>query len=84
MTLMVAVDQPAGFLVRGSSSWPTPRPYRVLGQERKSAAARVWERLELHVAAGWLPSNPDDPAIVQAFREGGFPEDADPGRSKEP
>lgn len=50
-----------------------------LGQEQKSAAERVWDSLESHVPLGWLPSGPDDPIIMQAFTEGGFPEDADPG-----
>ncbi len=35
------------------------------------------ESLERIAAVGWLPSGADDPIIVQAFREGRFPEDTD-------
>jgi hypothetical protein len=48
-----------------------------LGESHKTAAKRVWHSLERTAAVGWLPSGPDDPIIVQAFREGGFPEDGD-------
>ena len=48
-----------------------------LGEEHKAAAKRVWHSLERHVSTGWLPSGPDDSIIVQAFREGGFPEDGE-------
>lgn len=55
-----------------------------VGEEYDAPAERVWDSLQEIAAVGWLPVNPDDPIIVQAFREGQFPEDADPDKKGEP
>jgi hypothetical protein len=53
-----------------------------LGEERRAAAERVWDSLMKIASIGWLPSSPDDPILVQAFREGRFQEDG-PGEKGE-
>jgi hypothetical protein len=50
-----------------------------LGEEHDAPADRVWHSLERAAPTGWLPSGPDDPIIVQVFKEGSFPEDVEPG-----
>jgi len=54
-----------------------------LGEEFDSETDKVFGLLEKTAPVGWLPSGPDDPIIVQAFKEGGFPEDVEPGKTVE-
>jgi hypothetical protein len=51
-----------------------------LREEYDAETDRVFDSLERIAPVGWLPSGPDDPIIVQAFREGRFPEDSDAGK----
>jgi hypothetical protein len=48
-----------------------------MGGELDTVADRVFDSLERIAPVGWLPSGPEDPIIIQAFREGRFPEDGD-------
>jgi hypothetical protein len=50
-----------------------------LGEEYDAETDRVFDTLERIAPLGWLPAGPDDPIIEQAFKEGGFPGDAEPG-----
>jgi hypothetical protein len=54
-----------------------------VGEEYDAPTDRVWDSLKKIARVGWLPSGPDDPIIVQAFREGRFPEDADANKDGE-
>jgi hypothetical protein len=52
-----------------------------LGEGYEAETDRVFDALERIAPVGWVPSGPDDPIIAQAFREGGFPEDMEPGKN---
>jgi hypothetical protein len=54
-----------------------------VGEEYNAPTNRVWDSLKKIAHVGWLPSGPDDPIIVQVFREGRFPEDADGNKGGE-
>jgi hypothetical protein len=54
-----------------------------LGEEHRAAAESVWDRLKRLASVGWLPMGVDDPIILEAFREGRFPEDSDASKSGE-
>ncbi len=54
-----------------------------IGEEHDAATDRVWDSLKKTAPVGWLPMGPDDPIIIQAFREGQFPEDSDGGQRGE-
>jgi hypothetical protein len=55
--------------IHAVASWTT-----ALGDEYEQESDRVWARLEsLSPPAGWLPSGPEDPLLVEAFRGVEFP-----------
>jgi hypothetical protein len=72
---------PQGWMRGDRADWYRASVYSdwrgCVGEEYNAPTDRVWDSLKKIARVGWLPSGPDDPIIVQAFREGRFPEDAD-------
>jgi hypothetical protein len=60
--------------IRVYSTWRGGGGFR---EEYDAETDKVFDALERIAPVGWLPSGPDDPIILHAFREGGFPEDGE-------